>query len=81
MEEETVKENCSHPDCVYRSHIAGGVTPVCIYALIEGRSRNCKISECDKYKGGKKTKAKMREDIVIYWERETYGSTDDNPIL
>ena len=78
---QTVEENCTHPDCIYRGHIDGGWTPICMYSLIECKARNCKISECDKYKSGKKTKARMRKDIVIYWETELYGNTDDNSVL
>lgn len=81
-EHELVLTHCKHPDCVYRSTVnLNGKIPVCVYAMIENEVRGCKISECDKYKRGKKTKAKMREDVVIYWETELYGNTDDNPIL
>ena len=78
---ELVSTHCKHKDCVYRSHILlGSRIPVCMYAVLEGKARGCSISECDKYISGKKTKAKMREDTIIYWETELYGRTDDNPL-
>lgn len=81
-EHELVSTHCKHPDCVYRGTIqVDGATPICMYAIIENKVRRCKISECDKYKPGKKTKPRMREDVVIFWETELYGITDDNSIL
>lgn len=68
--EETVRNHCIHKDCVYRSYIDGGATPICYYAVLEGRSRGCKISECDKYKGGKPIKAKMGVEYILFWEYE-----------
>lgn len=73
---EEVKTHCIHKDCIYRGQIDAGWTPVCLYAMYEGKARGCKISECDKYTPGKKIKAKLRDDIVIYWETELYGDTD-----
>lgn len=65
-------DKCQHEDCVYRGTIEAGKTPVCNYALVEGRVRGCPISECSKYKSGKKIKPRLREDISIFWEREFY---------
>ena len=51
MEEEkieTVLEHCQHPDCSYRKRI-NDYTPYCDYIGAEGKSRKCRISECDKY--------------------------------
>lgn len=76
-EVEECRTHCRHIDCVYRGQIDAGHTPVCLYAMYEGRARGCKISECDKYKAGKKIRPRLRrEDIVIFWEREIYGDTD-----
>ena len=76
---ETVLEHCTHPDCIYRGAIDAGYTPVCLYAMHTGEARRCPISECDKYKPGKKIKARIRrEDIVIFWETEDYEDADDN---
>lgn len=75
-EEQTVARNCLHTDCIYRGQIDGGHTPICMYALIEGRARGCEISKCNKYRSGKKVKAKMRSDVIIYWEMEYYDRTD-----
>lgn len=70
QEIETVKEHCKHTDCIYRSFIDGGNTPICFYAVLACESRKCKISECDKYKGGKPIKPKMDMEYVLYWEYE-----------
>lgn len=79
---ELVATHCKHPDCIYRSVMYfDGKTPICVYAMIENEVRGCKISECNKYKKGTKTKARMREDVVIFWETELYGNTDDNSVL
>lgn len=53
---EITDRHCKHKDCVYRGWLSApnGVA-TCDYILIEGRSRNCKISECDKYRTGIKT--------------------------
>lgn len=77
-EKHELMTECKHKDCIYRGFISAGHTPVCLYAMYEGKARGTKISECDKYTAGKKIKARMREDIVIYWETEFYGDTDDN---
>lgn len=66
---ETVAENCTHTECIYRSRITGG-TPVCLYAMLAGEPRRCKISECDKYKDGRKVRPRMKVDYTIWWECE-----------
>ena len=75
---ETAKEHCIHPDCIYRQYIEGGHLPICGYAAVEGKSRGCKISECDKYTPGDKVKARMRQDVVIFWEFDLYDEGSDN---
>lgn len=70
QEVETAKECCKHDDCIYRSYIDGGNTPICYYAVLEGQSRGCKISECDKYKGGKALRPKMNIEYMLFWEYE-----------
>lgn len=67
---ETVKEHCKHEDCIYRAHIDGGNIPICYYAVLECKSRGCKISECDKYRGGKPLKARMNLEYMLFWEYE-----------
>ena len=69
---ELVDTDCKHADCVYRNSIRGEHISFCGYILEEGHSRGCKISECDKYKSGKKTRARMHPMIYIEWEREFY---------
>lgn len=45
---ETVAKDCKHKDCSYRKKFHGW-TPYCDYIGATGKSRGCKISECDKY--------------------------------
>ena len=71
---ELVSECCEHLDCMYRSQIYGGFIPICYYAVIEGHSRECRISECDKYKAGEPKIPRMAKDYVICWE---YGLYDE----
>ena len=68
--EETVANSCRHPECIYRSQIDGGNTPICFYAVLAGEPRRCKISECDKYKDGRKVRPRMKVDYTIWWECE-----------
>lgn len=48
---ETVKQNCNHKDCRYRTTFDG--QPACGYMLITGNRRGKNISQCDRYKDGK----------------------------
>ena len=66
---ETVAEHCKHVDCIYRSQIEGGI-PICLYAVLAGEPRRCKISECDKYKDGRRIRPRMKVDYTIEWEWE-----------
>lgn len=54
---ETVDEHCKHPDCVYRMKLVHGypMGEFCNYSGIMGRSRGCSISECDKYRAGRRS--------------------------
>lgn len=57
---ETVAKDCKHKNCVYRGHISPinqSTEECCDYILIEGHSRGCPISECNKYRRGKRKKA------------------------
>ena len=74
--EETVANSCRHPECIYRSQIDGG-TPICFYAVLAGEPRRCKISECDKYKDGRKVRPRMKEDYILWWEYELYDKDAD----
>lgn len=49
---ETVAQHCKHNDCKYRSTFDGEAC--CGYMLITGKSRNCDISRCNKYKAGER---------------------------
>ena len=54
---ETVEKDCRHKDCIYRSHISpinASTDECCDYLLHTGKVRGCKISECDKYRTGRK---------------------------
>lgn len=80
VEEETIElvsTHCKHPECIYRSQIDGGQTPICFYAAMAGEPRKCKISECDKYKDGRKVRARMKERYIIWWETELYDENAD----
>lgn len=81
---EKVKDVCPE-DCVYRGLVStyGSREPCCLYALMTGMARGCSIADCDKYSPGEKTRPRLREDTVIYWEYETYErrrKDPDNPM-
>lgn len=57
--EETVMEDCKHPDCSYRRKLGNDYTEYCDYIGSTGHSRGCKISECDKYTSGNVTFPEM----------------------
>lgn len=67
---ETI-EDCIHTDCIYRA-TRPLRTGSCDYILIEGHSRGCKISECDKYVSNKdkhlKIKMNRMYDLIRYAE-------------
>lgn len=75
---ELCATHCRHEDCIYRGFLYGTFTPFCDYISVMGESRKCKISECDKYKSGKKVQPRINMEYKIWWEREIYD--DDNPI-
>lgn len=75
---ETVREHCRHEDCIYRSTIESGQTPICYYAALMHEVRGCRISECDKYVGGKPLQARMDMRYTLFWEYELYD-TDADP--
>ena len=68
---ETVREHCTHEDCVYRRCLKNGL-PYCDYIGVEKHSRGCDISNCDKYKPGRKTRPRMHERYELYWDLEIY---------
>lgn len=53
---ETVKEHCRHRDCVYRLPLSGAKheTEFCNYICMAGHPRGCPISECTRYRRGKR---------------------------
>lgn len=66
---ETVAENCIHEDCVYRSRLSGGSKMnFCAYAIMAGHIRGCPISECDKYKPGRKKMIMKHRRIKVITE-------------
>lgn len=79
-EVELVSTHCRHPECIYRSQIDGGRIPICFYAAMAGEPRRCKISECDKYKDGRKVRPRMERDFAIWWECEFYDDEDADSI-
>lgn len=70
---ETIKD-CKHEDCAYRRVNPYGCGS-CAYILITGKSRNCKISECDKYVSCNEitVKTKINKLYEIVWETEDNG--------
>lgn len=80
MQEELCVKLCPS-NCMYRTYIDGGATPICYYAVIMQKSRGCRISECDKYKAGRPKQPRMKEEYVLYWERELYGEDEDADIV
>lgn len=50
---ETVDVHCKHKDCVYRTRLSLS-GDCCGYMLYTDMPRGCKISECDKYRKGRK---------------------------
>lgn len=75
---ELVSECCQHEDCVYRATIYPHI-PICNYAAVEHQIRGCKISECNRYRGGEPIKPTMDNEYMIYWEYDYYDE-DDNSV-
>lgn len=73
-EVELCTEKCE--GCIYGSTVYARTT-ACLYSIIEGKARGCKISECDKFKRGEKIKPRITREYVLWWECEVY---DDNDI-
>lgn len=76
QEVETVAEHCKHEDCIYRGRLHACGIPICQFILVEGESRKCPISECNRYKPGEKVQPRMLDDYTIMWEYEVYGNAD-----
>ena len=71
MKFELVSKYCKHKDCVYRRVLSDG-THCCMYAAIEHQVRGCRISECDRYVKGERTKPRIGALTEIWWEYEYY---------
>lgn len=67
---ETVEVHCKHKDCIYRGILSW--TPYCNYIGIEKEPRGCKISQCDRYKPGKKIQPRMHKNYELDWEWEVF---------
>lgn len=78
MDIETVDEHCKHTDCVYRTRLDVYGRHFCAYALAERRSRGCSISECDKYRAGKKRPAIKAGTMQLEWEIDDGRSDTGN---
>lgn len=70
-EVETVKQHCKHEDCVYRRHLEAW-TPYCDYIGVEKQPRGCDISNCDKYRPGRKMRPRMHEHYELDWDWEVF---------
>ena len=64
---ETVDEHCQHKDCIYRMKF-DETTDYCAYCLFEYEVRRCKISECTRYKKGKRKVALDGATLWFRWE-------------
>ena len=65
---ETVKEDCLYQDCAYRGKMDGA--DCCDYILVTGRPRGCLISECDKYRRGRRKLRKAYDVYRFYYSNE-----------
>lgn len=65
-EVETVNEHCKHTDCMYRGKV--GTTDTCDYIIYKHQSRGCKISECIRYKRGRKKVNSTLGQVSIAFE-------------
>ncbi len=64
---ETVEEHCQHPDCYYRMKLDDSCH-YCGYCIVEYQLRGCKISECTRYKRGKKKPTIDGGTLWFRWE-------------
>lgn len=64
---ETVEEHCKHKDCVYRLTFDTNGTPYCNYCVMEQMVRGCKISECTRYRTGKRTVTMSKDGLHYLW--------------
>lgn len=62
---ELVNELCPK-DCFYRVKL-DDTTDYCAYCVIEYEPRRCKISECDKYKRGKRKVVLDKYTLECRW--------------
>lgn len=68
---QTVAKDCKHKDCHYRRKLnRDGSIIYCAYCAMTGTSRNCLISECDKYVKKHKRKPRMTRGSDIEWDDE-----------
>ena len=64
---ETVDNDCKHKDCYYRLRF-DGTCEYCAYCLVEYELRGCKISECNRYKRGKRKPTIDKGTLYFVWE-------------
>lgn len=74
---ETIVD-CKHEDCIFRSTLPKP-NGSCSYALIMGRSRECKISDCTRYISKNKVnkKTKINRFFEIVWELDEESEVEE----
>lgn len=65
--EETVNEHCPK-DCVYRVPF-DFASDYCAYLVMEGTRRGCDVSNCNKYKQGKRKVTIEGATLYFRWEQ------------
>lgn len=64
---ELVATHCKHPDCCYRMRLGNEYTEFCAFCLIEGIARKCLISQCTRYKQGKRKVTVNKDTMMFNW--------------
>lgn len=64
---ETVEKHCLHDDCVYRSTLLSYQIDYCDYITLEGKPRGCPISQCCRYKPGKRKVVMTTRGLWLDW--------------
>ena len=72
---ETVAKDCLHEDCAYRAGKSTGDT--CDYILITGKPRGCLISQCDKYRPGRKKRSEPFDGYRFGYTVEIIEDNED----
>lgn len=63
---EEVDDYCPS-DCIYRLRF-DNVSTCCGYCIVENQPRGCKVSECNRYKRGKRRVTIEKGTLEFRWE-------------